>query len=221
LKRIVFACVALFAGACGVLNPHDIPATLQAQNAAYVAEATSIADSLAAREVELAITAQAVATTVANVTNINRQLVATAQAVIPPTSARQVGVAPGAEGAGTPGSTGNAQFVDTVVTVNKRDSDGCADGFQTEFTSDTARIYAITRALTVSAGTVVSVEWLNNNQSAGQGSYTVTENQTDFCIWFPFDGPLAPGNWTAQVFVNDQPIQPSITFTVTASNSDS
>lgn len=212
LVRCSLYLVLLLAGACQVLSTQDVPATLQAQNAGYVVEATGIAESLTKREIDLLVTAQAASARVAEISNVNRQLAATAQVVIPPTPVRQISAAPGAEG--TPGSSGNIQFIDTGVTSNKRESDGCADGFQTEFSSDISRIYVITRAVNVTAGTVVSVEWMNSSQMLGEGSYTVTENQVNFCIWFPFDGPLAPGEWTVQVSVNGQPIQPTIVFTV-------
>lgn len=217
--RLTIGLSLLLAGACQALNSQNIPATLQAQNSGYITEATGIVEHLTSREVELLVTSQAASTIIAEVSNINRQLAATAQIVIPPTPARQISVAAGVEGSS--GSQSNIQFADTSVTTNKRDSDGCADGFQTEFVSETPRIYAITRAVSVTAGTVVSVEWLNTSQMIGEGSYTVTEDQTNFCIWFPFDGPFAPGEWTVQLSVNGQPIQPAIVFTVTATSENS
>jgi hypothetical protein len=218
-NQFIGTALLLFAGACQVLNTQNVPATLQAQNADYIVEATRMAESLAQREFDLFVTAQAASTTIADMSNVNRQLAATAQAVIPPTPVRQVSVASGVEG--SPDSVSGIQFGDTGATTNKRDSDGCADGFQTGFAPDTQRIYVITRAITVTAGTVVSIDWMSAGQMVGEGSYTVAEDQFNFCIWFPYDGPFAPGEWSAQLFVNGEPIQPAINFTVGSAMSDS
>jgi hypothetical protein len=220
--------------ACQVLNAPNVPATLSAQNTAYAAEATTIVLSIRAADSNIVVTAQAAETTIAEYSSINRQLLATVAAIIPPTPARQVGAAPGAnvasgDGAGVTGDAGGiassgavsstraSQFVETAITARIRESDGCADGFQTEFVPDVARIYAVTKAISISAGTTVQAEWRVAGEIVSQGSYTTPADQTNFCIWFPLDPesiPLTSGQWSVRLSVNGLPIEPTLFFTI-------
>src|ERR1051325_8216343 len=86
--------VGILLGGCQVLNAPNVPATLSAQNTAFAVEATSIPQSLEGTAVALARTAIVAQTQVADISSINRQLVATANVVVPITAAPQVGNAP-------------------------------------------------------------------------------------------------------------------------------
>jgi hypothetical protein len=205
--------------------------TLDAQKMAYIGEATDIATSIQATGSSVLVTAHAAETAITEQNGINRQLLATAVAIIPPTPARQVGAAPGANVASGEGSgvtsaatgigssigTNTAQFIETTITARIRESDGCADGFQTEFSPDAGRIYAVTKAVTISAGTTVMAEWRIGGQVVSQGSYTTPSDEENFCIWFPLDPasiPFTPGQWSVQLSAGDLLIEPTLFFTI-------
>lgn len=242
MRRYAISFLLLVLAGCKAFNAPDVPATLHAENTAYIAEATILADTYQTEQAAIQATAQIAGTTIAQANSINRQLVATARAVIPPTAARQVGSGPivGATGvvvtaAGNDAGNRNApvppagsnlsvdvtaapnapQFTDTGVTTNKRDSDGCAQGFETQIPATVSEIYVITKAVNVTAGTVMDVEWRNNGEVVGQSSWTVPNDQTNFCIWFYLDSAsvtFAPGNWSVILMANQQPVAGEIPF---------
>lgn len=201
---------------CQVLNAPNIPATLSTQNTAIADEATSIPQSLAGTAAVIARTAIVAETNVAELNSINRQLIATMNAVIPPTFVPQIVAVPNLNGAGT-SSAPVESLVDIGVTARKRDSDGCADGTQSQFSVDTAIIYAIARATTISAGAKISVEWKYQGQVVSSGNYDVTADQSNFCIWFPLDPatiPFTQGSWSVQFVLNEKPVEPTIFFNI-------
>jgi hypothetical protein len=204
-------------GACQVLNAPNVPATLSAQNTAFAAEATAIPLSIGQTSVAVARTAVAAETNVADVNSINRQLIATVNAVVPVTPAPQVGSAPIASDGQVASSATTSALVDIGVTGRKRDSDGCADGTQSQFAVDIPIIYATTRATTIAAGAVVAVEWKYQGEVVGSGSYTVPNDETNFCMWFPLDPanvPFTPGAWSVQFSLNGSLIEPTIFFNI-------
>ncbi len=205
--------------ACQVLNAPDVPATLRIQNAAYVAEATVISESLATRQVEVEATALAASTTVAETGGVNRVLMATVRALIPPTPPRQFG----GVSVTTEGSAEGAQFLSTGVTSRKRDSDGCADGFETQFNSTTPTIYVITQAASVEAGTLMQVDWSYEGQMVSQSSWAVPQAESNFCIWFYIDPatvPFSAGSWSVQLSANGSPVSAPISFSIVETMSE-
>jgi hypothetical protein len=154
---------------------------------------------------------------VADVNSVNRQLIATVNAVVPSTPAPQVGTAPIAGDGQAVGSAATSALVDIGVTSRKRDSDGCADGTQSQFAVDIPIIYATTRATSITAGTVVAVEWKYQGEVVGSGSYSVPNDETNFCIWFPLDPanvPFTPGSWSVQFSMNGNLVEPTIFFNI-------
>lgn len=207
--------------ACQVLNAPDMPATLRVQNTAYVAEATSISESLATREIVVAATAQAASTIVAETGGVNRVLMATARALNPPTPPRQTGGV--SVTGGVSSGTGGSQFVSTGVTSRKRDSDGCADGFETQFTTTTPAIYIITQAASVQAGTLMQVDWSYEGQMVSQSSWTVPQDERNFCIWFYIDPAtvaFSAGSWSVQLSANGSVVGTPIPFSIVDAASD-
>lgn len=207
---------SILLGGCQVLNAPNAPATLSAQNTAFAVEATSIPQSLEGTAIALVRTAIVAQTEVADITSINRQLIATVNAVVPITPAPQVGTAP-IVGGGQSGGVATTSLVDIAVTSRKRDSDGCADGTQSQFAIDTPIIYATTRAPSISAGAVVTVEWKYQGEVVGSGSYTVPSDETNFCMWFPLDPaniPFTPGSWSVQFTLNSNVVEPTIFFNI-------
>lgn len=231
--RFLWALLMLTLTACGALAAPDNQGTLQAQNDAFRLEATAIRQTLDARDVMVRATAIAAETQVVERNSINQQLLATVKAGDPPTQqlivVNPTGVLPTAlplPGMPTPDAAAvtqpeavsaplatNGQFVDTVTTGQIRDSDGCAVSPQAQFTLDTDRIYIVTRALEVSAGTQIGVEWFYEGQVVDTGSWTVPQNESNFCLWFYLD-EFSPGNWSVQLSANGTPISPAPSFTV-------
>lgn len=211
----------LLLSACQALNAPNVPATLRVQNTAYVLEATAISESLSTRQVEVEATAQAASTTVAETGSVNRVLMATARALIPPTPPRQLGgVVVTTEGMT---NTGSSQFLSTGVTSRKRDSDGCADDFETQFASTTPAIYVITQAASVQAGTLMQADWNYEGQMVSQSSWTVPRAETNFCIWFYIDPATVPfnaGSWSVQLSANGSPVSTPISFSIVEAMSD-
>jgi hypothetical protein len=212
----VYIILSILLSGCQVLNAPNAPATLSTQNTAFAVEATSIPQSLEGTAIALVRTAVVAQTEVADITSINRQLIATVNAVVPVTRVPQVGTTPIVDGGQTSGGATTA-LLDIAVTSRKRDSDGCADGTQSQFAIDTPIIYATTRAPSISAGAVVAVEWKYQSEVVGSGSYTVPRDETNFCMWFPLDPvniPFTPGSWSVQFTLNSNVVEPTIFFNI-------
>ena len=227
----------LTASACSSMNADDPAATLQAQRAGFVTEATSIAQAGQAQGTQIVETVSAAETYTALIEGRNQQLMATMQIAFPPTQALVV-----SSGASTPGqnatpapvgslieatpasgevpdaSLGNAQFAQVGTASSVRDSDGCADTLATSFPAGTALVYITTRALNVAGGTQMSVEWFYNGELDYSESFTIPSDDDDFCMWFSLvatESALASGNWSVKLYANNQSVDPpQIDFTI-------
>jgi len=113
---------------------------------------------------------------------------------------------------------GVAQFSQISTSASVRQSDGCADGIQNQFSLDTNRIYITAVATNLSAGTVMSAEWiLNGTVMVTNSSWTVDQNYPSICIWFFItqdDTVFTPGDWSARLLVNNVPVEPASAFTI-------
>jgi hypothetical protein len=215
----------------GADNP---AATQQAEVTAYISESTVIAQRMVDASTQTAATAVAAETYIAQVDGINRQVVATLRANLPPTPqivtamdpSLPVGtILPGSgAGAGMTDEMGGmaentiAQFLQfTQTATSVRSSDGCAENITNQISTTAPEIYATARALNVVAGTELSVEWSSGGQVVYTSNFVVEEDQADFCFWFfitPEDVPFTPGDWSVRMLVNGAPIQP-FNFTIT------
>lgn len=213
-----------FSGGCQVFNAPDVPATLQAEGAAIVAEATLIAETAQADLERIQATVEAGETQIAEMNSVNQQLLATARALIPPTPARAVGSAP--EVADMPmgemnfGNVVTTEFLNTGVTSSIRNSDGCANSLQNQFTQSVERIYVTTRATQIRAGTVMTVEWTYEGQVVFRDDWTVSRDAVDFCLWYfitPDDVAFSPGRWSVQLFADGRAVPPAVDFVITGS----
>jgi hypothetical protein len=211
VKRLL-SLLLLGLSACQAFTRPDIPATLRAENANFVLEATSIYETALAENSRIEITAIAAAATIARIDNINQQLMATARAVIPPTA--QIA------GAGISQSTLSAsnggdgtQFVEVGTTSTVNDSDGCAMGLQSEFSLGSGFIYVTTRALNIRAGTLMGVEWWYEGAVAHQENFVVPVDDDNYCIWFNLE-PFSPGSWRVRLYQNETLIEPEVAFIV-------
>lgn len=216
MRRLLMLVLILLLAGCQVLNAPNSAATQSAEQASFVLEATQLVVSYATDAAQIQRTAEAAQTAVAAGNSINRQLLLTARAVIPPTPVRQVGVA--AEGLSSISVESGAQFINTGVATSVRNSDGCADSFQTQFGADTERIYVNTRAVVLPANTLMRVEWLYEGQVVSNESWTNPNDVTDFCVWFYLDSsiiPFNPGSWVVRLYAADKMIEPQVPFSIT------
>ncbi len=226
--------------ACSSITPDDPAATLQTQREGYVAEATSIAQAAQAQGTQIVETVAAAETYTALIEGRNEQLMATMQIAFPPTQAlvvnngaatpgqnptpAPVGVFPEATPAAgeaplaTAASLGGAQFTQVETASGVRDTDGCADTLTRSFPAGTATVYITARALNVSAGTTMSVEWFYEGEPAHSESFTIPSDDDDFCLWFSLvanETALSSGNWAVKLYANSQSVEPAqIDFTI-------
>lgn len=234
LLRWLWLGLVLIISACSVLGTDNPAATQQAEVTAYIGETTAVAQRIADASTQAVATAAAAETYIAQVDGINRQVVATLRASIPPTPQIVTAVDPSlplgtispssGAGAGMSDSAGAmpentiAQFLQfTQTATSVRSSDGCAENVTNQFSANVAEIYATARALNVVAGTELGVEWSFAGQVVYTSSFIVEQDNPDFCFWFfitPEDVPFTPGDWSVRMLVNGAPIQP-FSFTIT------
>lgn len=130
--------------------------------------------------------------------------------------------APPQGGAPQPPATGSDgsqnQFTQIATAAGVRDTDGCASSYTTSFSVGASRIYATTRVFNIRAGTNVYVQWSFDGQVVSTSeTYTVPQDDPDFCLWFylePADAPFQPGNWSAQYYANGVAQNPPAAFTM-------
>lgn len=222
--------VALLVTGCGSLglDAPDAQATLQAEVTALALEATRIPGELSALSTQVAATAAAAETYVARMDGINRQMVATLRAVMPPTAqviqGRDGAVLPGGAGSvdsmdvqGTPAAGGIVTFTAFQTASAVNGADGCAQTPASLFGVNDAIIYATARALNMRAGTEMSVEWSFGGQVVYTFSFVVDVDDPDYCLWFsitPEDVAFTPGDWTVSMLANGAPIASAISFRI-------
>ena len=242
LKKQLWAmglALVVSASACSAFTPENPAATLQAQRSSMIDEATSIAQAAQVQGTQVMATAVAAQTYVALMEGRNRQLIATMQVAFPPTQAVVQDLGPSTPGqmatpapsgsfdeatpppqdnSGSSGvSLGDASFTQVGTAASVRDSDGCADQLSSSFPADVQRIYITTRALNVTGGTQMRVEWFYEGQLTYSEGYTIPADDDDFCMWFfiaPTDVSLSSGSWSVTLFANNQAVAPPANFTV-------
>jgi hypothetical protein len=221
--------VALLVTGCGSLglDAPDAQATLQAEETALALEATRIPGELSALSTQVAVTAVAAETYVARMDGINRQMVATLRAVMPPTAQ----VIQGRDGAALPGGAGSVDSMDVqgtpasgVVTFTAfqtasavNSADGCVQTPSSLFGVNDTIIYATARALNMRAGTEMTAEWSFGGQVVYTFSFVVDVDDPDYCLWFsitPQDVTFTPGDWTVSMLANGAPIASAVSFRI-------
>lgn len=205
----------LMASGCSALAGPDVPATLQAENMGFVAEATQIAQAGAADRALIAATAAAAETRVAELQGVNAVLLATVRAGDP----LEQGVSVVAQTGSRPASVAEGQrwFVRTGTASSVRESDGCVVDPQVRFPADVERIYATVHGYNVGAGVVMSVEWLYEGTPVWQESWPLARSWADICMWFYIDPTTVdfrPGNWSVRLFADGFQLEEALIFTI-------
>lgn len=236
--------ILLTAVGCSALGGEDIPGTIAVESTAYADEATAMARDLQAQGTAVQTTAVYAQTYVTQMDGINRQMVATLRAAVPPTqqivqqrdtsqplisgveglpqeeqpgNADASGAGAGAGAGAESGSSGITEFQPVQTASSVRASDGCADVVTTEFTVDTTTIYATARAFNMHAGTEMSVEWSFGGQVVYSWQFTVDVEDADYCLWFsitPEDAPFTPGDWSVRMLANGAPLPAPANFRI-------
>ncbi|NDJ63239.1 MAG: hypothetical protein GYB67_19115 [Chloroflexi bacterium] len=199
----------------------DTPATLQAERQMYIAEATSIAREAEILGQEVAATAAAAATYVAQMEAINDQLVATLRVADPPPARRGVGGGASALGSAPPGDvtaiTGERFGGFSGTAASTRESDGCITEPQQAFAADVGRVYAGVEAFDIRAGVTMGVEWYYEGQTVWTETFTLDQPETQICLWFYIDPSLLDlreGRWSVQLFADNIAVMAPMAFTI-------
>lgn len=217
-------------GACQAFDASDDKGTLEAQSIMYNTQTVVIqTDSFTART-QVAQTIEARETQVAEVDNVNNQLLTTLRAVITPTVAVVQGAAANSVTSPNISSTqeflivqGNLQFVLTGLSTTVSVNDGCVINPRTSFGTSESRIYATVQAYNILAQTLMQVEWFKEDELVYSDSWRVDNNYDQICIWFYIpssDVNFTQGRWSAQFMANGTTVQQPMTFTFTEDMDD-
>jgi hypothetical protein len=96
-------------------------------------------------------------------------------------------------------------------------SDDCAVNVTTDFTTQSAAVYVVARALNIPPGTRLSSEWAANGQPVVSYDFTPNFSIRDACVWFfvtPADVTFMPGEWSVQLAINGIPNGSPARFTI-------
>jgi hypothetical protein len=232
-NTVLLLVILISISACQALGVQNPVATLEANNVAYIAEATSLAMTAVVWGTQVMATTEAIQTQVMQVNTINQHLLATVVSDTSPTPPLIVGAAdPSTSGSmmmeevpvgttpvpSTVGGIEGTQFTQIGTAGGVRQSDGCANALQSQFAVDTSRIYITARAFNLRTGTAMSASWsIGGTVVVTNSPWNVDRDYDDICVWFYIsqeDTPFTPGDWSVSLLANNQPIEPAISFTI-------
>lgn len=220
MSRYLWPLILLFGiTGCGTTVFQNQPATLSAENRAYVTEAAAIRGTLQAQDVNVRATAVAAETLVAQEGAINAVLLATVRAGDPPTVQvrtqfdRTIGNRGTAEPVQIMADGPGGNVTDAYTTSNIRDADGCGQDRQTQFEEGVFRVYAVQEVQQIPANTVVGIEWYYDGALALSDQLRVTEAANSLCVWFYVE-PYSTGNWSMQFLSNGVEVGQRVAFRV-------
>ncbi len=209
----VFIWALLILAGCQAFSPSDVPATLQAENAQIVQEATSIAQALHDDFAAFAATADAAMTETVGLQQANLVLLATVRAGDPP----QQSVIVSMEGQVPQLTPGQRWFTRTGVSQSINEADGCVVSPQISFTPDTPLIYATMRIFNIEPGVQLSALWEREGTEVFRDSFVLDRGAAEICVWFSIsqnDAPLVPGNWAVRLFANGAALESPMAFSI-------
>jgi hypothetical protein len=209
LAMMLLASCQSFAG-----NEEDI--AYEAELEAFGTEAAFLRDQMQIDRTAIAATVQVGGTQVVAFTEYNMQLAATIQSGITPTATlgsfdMTLGGAMSVDMFDL--SSGEMRFVQVGTTSQINPDDGCFVSRQNFFDNDmTFVIYMTALALNLQAGTVVRVDWQYGGEVVYSNAWTAPQSLDGQCIALeirPSNAPFLPGNWTATMVINGEPIDPA------------
>lgn len=213
--RSALILMILLLSACQVFQPEDTQATAQAGVSGLATEAAMMQETLFAAETQVIATAYAAETHVFERNNVNRLLLATVRAVIPPTPAVSVGSLSSSGGVLPTAAAGEVLYTTTGISTAVRRSDDCVENPVARVPVNSSLIYATAVGLNVAAGTQMSSEWYYDSALVWSDVWIVPRDFNELCFWFsvsPSEVTFAPGNWSVRLFANGTPIGQPMAF---------
>ncbi|MCU0510982.1 MAG: hypothetical protein MUE40_00255 [Anaerolineae bacterium] len=198
--------------ACDTLRPDDVPATRRVELTAYATEAAQIQAALVLRRTEAVATIAAAGTLAADYYRYNQVLVATVQAVVPPTPVERVSVqidSSGGANASQVNQIGGMTSLSQVgIASTIRQDNGCFESQATFFNvNEVGGLYLTARADNLQAGTRLEAVWEYEGQETFRSARIIQASQMDSCVALPVttaDMAFLPGLWAVTLNVNGQ-----------------
>lgn len=198
---------------CQALGGPNVPATLQAENLGYIAEATSIAQSFNRDAQRVEVTSAAVLTEVADMQRANAELLVTVRAGETPLPQREVLM----DSVPIQLEAGQRWFVKIGTATSIRESDSCITQPQIIFQHGVSRIYAGVRAYNIEAGVRMSASWSHEGEVVFEEAWDLNRGSSNICMWFALDSSqvaLTPGAWAVRLFADGFQLEEAMTFTI-------
>ncbi len=217
MKRLTLFCLiagfSALAVGCQALGAPDVPATLQAENAQIVREATLIAEASRNDQAAIEATADTVQTEVAGVQQANLVLLATVRAGDPP----DAGVVASTDGRVPFLTPGQRWFMKTGLSQFINEADGCVVSPQISFDANTPIIYSTMRVYNIESGVQLSAQWEFEGAEVFRDSFVLSNSASEICLWFSMsqeDAEFLPGNWSVRLFADGFQLESPVSFTI-------
>ena len=227
MRFIVLCFVSVMLASCQTLSSDETNLQLEEELVAYGTEAAMLRDDIQSNQTQVVATVVAASTDAAAFGAYNRILAPTVGVVQPGTPTRipaeEVIDALGVNAQGPMPvemfdlSDGQTRFVQ-IGTAGQIDDRNCFISHQSFFQPNSNVIYMTGLGLNVYAGTSVRVEWRNGGDLVHTSSWSAPQSVDGQCVALalrPENAPFTPGNWTATMYVNGEPIDPA-PFTITS-----
>lgn len=212
-KLLLGLCFVLLLVGCEALGGANVPATLQAENLGYIAEATRIAQSFNRDAQRVEVTSAAALTEVASMQQANAELLVTVRAGETPLPAREVLM----DSIPIQLEAGQRWFVKIGTSTHIRESDSCISQPQIVFQNGVSRIYAGVRAYNIEAGVRMSASWSYEGEVVHEEAWDLNRGSSNICMWFALDSSqvaLSPGSWAVRLFADGFQLEEAMTFTI-------
>jgi hypothetical protein len=228
MRYLVICCILFALSACQGVTADETNLQLQSELDAYGTEGAVLRQEIQLNQTEIVATVAASGTDAAAYASYNRILAPTVGVVQPGTPTRipaeEVIQALGVEAQGPMPvemfdiSDGQTRFVQ-LGTAGQIDNENCFISHQSFFQSSSNVIYMTGLGLNVFAGTSLRVEWRFGGELVHTSTWSAPQSVDGQCVALamrPSNAALTPGNWTATMFVNGEPIDPA-PFTIVSS----
>jgi hypothetical protein len=209
--------LAALLSACAAFNAEDVPATMAAERVAFATEAVMISALDLDARTRSAATVAAAEATIAVVSGVNIQLLATLQRNVTPTpvldTQQQIDARQAAE------FEGRRLFVKTGVGDTVDPDTGCILTPSLTFPVSGRQIYATARAFNIEAGTPLSARWYYENELVYEFDFTTTRGYADWCFWFDIRPDIVefrPGSWSVRLYADGFQLEEPMPFSMIA-----
>jgi hypothetical protein len=215
---LITAAAAVLGVGCSAIG-EDTQATLVTEITGAAIEADTILRTLSVDGTQVASTAVGLEAGIAVVQRQNGMLLATVRAGEAPTP-ELIAVVP--EGGTMPlemlnTADGVMRFMQVGPAGYVDPASRCFDSHQTFFRLGTFdRVYMTALGVNIQQGTQLQVNWQHNGEVVHRNGWTAPAFAERTCIAIELtssDVAFVPGNWSATLFVNGEPVNPS-SFTV-------